>query len=86
MLSQNEQVVRLAKLVFEMARDVEFLLNRHVEPSLGPMGGEIHHPTAQERASELRTTLDETRKYFEAILPTQDQQIPRSGFQTQVKS
>ncbi len=64
MTHQNEEIGRLAKLVFEMARDVEYLLEHHPEPGLGQMGGEVFHPTAPERASELRTTLRDTQKFF----------------------
>jgi hypothetical protein len=56
---------QLAKFVFEMAQDVEYLLDRHPELGPGQMGGEIYHPTARERAAELRTTLNATQKLFE---------------------
>lgn len=69
----NQKLDGLAKLVFEMGRDVEFLLDRHPESGPGQMGGEIYHPTAPKRANELRTTLSEIQKLFGEILPTQEQ-------------
>lgn len=64
---------QLATLVFEMTRDMKYLLDHHHEIGPGQMGGEIHHPTAPERANELHTTLNATQRFF-GVTPS-----PRTG-------
>ena len=71
MTNQDELFGQLAKLVFEMARDVVYLLDHQPELGPGQMGGEMDHPTAAERAGEIRITLRETRKLFEAAPQSQ---------------
>lgn len=59
------KVRQLAQLVFELTRGLKYLLDRHHEVSRsGPMGGEIQHPTAAERADELHVTLIATQRLF----------------------
>jgi hypothetical protein len=60
----NAKLEQLATLVFEMARDVKYLLRNHPERSPGQMGGQTYHPNAVERAAELQTTLGVTVKLF----------------------
>jgi hypothetical protein len=64
MTNQNEDIEKLKKLILETARDVAYLLDRCPDLNPGQMGGEVQHPTATERATELRTTLHDTRQYF----------------------
>ena len=59
---EQDQAIRLEQLatfVFEMARDMKYLLNRQqlIEVNPGQMGGRTTHPTAAERANEIQTTL-----------------------------
>jgi hypothetical protein len=61
---QETKLEQLATLVFGLTRDVRYLLDHHYEPGPGQMGGETHHPTAAERASELQITLGDTVKLF----------------------
>lgn len=67
-LDQEQALRQLAKLVFEMTRDVKYLLDNHRELGSGQMGGKIHLPTAVQRADELHTTLNETQKLFGVAL------------------
>ena len=61
-MNQKQDTDWIKKLAIETARDVAYLLDRCPDPSPGQTGGPVPHPTASERASELRTTLREARK------------------------
>lgn len=63
-MTRSEDILKIAKLAIETARDVEFLLDRCPDLTSRQMGDTVQHPTAKERAAELHTTLRDTRQYF----------------------
>lgn len=65
---QQLKLEQLGKLVFEMARDLKYLLDNRASQ----FARESQLPTDTQRADEIQTTLAETQKLFGVALQTRD--------------